>query len=297
MPSVVSVLINLVLHGNLGQVSNDVLDLGVCLGALLAAKVVQPAELVHEVVGDGADDGDTNGVTPDNADGNDGSTSIGGEEGVAGDWVGLLKSSKGLAQPTEDTEEGSKDIDTENGTNQLPRWPGLSTTSDEDEPVLSEGDLEEEHTLDGTKVVDHTTVWKEERSTENPGTKGEFDTENDRDDPDFWQLPLDWSLFEMSVVVSDGNGGQISKEGKEHNQLGDDGLADDDHGGDEVDFHVQAESDTVLDVCLHSLENLTSDLDGRDNGGKTWGKEDNIGGGLSGFGGTLDGDTTVRLLQ
>lgn len=297
MPSVVSVLINLVLHGNLGQVGNDVLDLSVGLGALLAAKGVEPSRLAQEVVGDGADDDNTDGVSPNDADSDDRSASIGGEKGVAGDWVGLLESTLAVTQPTEDTEEGGEDVDTKDGANQLPRWPSLTTTSDEDEPILSEGDLEEEHTLDGTEVVDHTTVWKEERSTENPGTESKLNTENHGDDPDLWQLPLDRSLFEMSVVVSDGDGSQISEESQEHNQLGDNGLTDDDHGGDKVDLQVQAKSDTVLDVCLHSLENLTGDLDGGDNGGETWGKEDNIGGGLSGFSGTLDGDTTVRLLQ
>jgi len=183
MPSVVAVHINLVLHGNLGKMGDDVLDLSIRLGALGTSKVGQPRDLVQEVVGDGADDENTNGVTPNNADGDDGSASVGGEEGVLGNWVRRL--SRIATQPTKDTEEGSKNIDTKDSANQLPRWPGLVTTSDEDEPVLSEGDLEEEHTLDGTEVVDHTTVGEEERSTKNPGTKSEFDTENNGDDPDF----------------------------------------------------------------------------------------------------------------
>lgn len=156
MPSVVAVLIDLVLHSNLGQVSDDVLDLGICLGALGTSEVVQPRELVHDVVGDGTDDDDTDGVSPDNADGDDGGTSVSGKKGVAGDWVGWLSSTVG--QPSENAEEGRENIDTENGADELPRWPGLSSTGDEDEPILSKGNLEEEHTLDGTKVVDHTTV-------------------------------------------------------------------------------------------------------------------------------------------
>ena len=66
----------------------------------------------------------------------------------------------------------------------------------------------------------------------------------------------------MSIVISDGNGGQISEQGKEDDKFGSDGFADDDHGGNEVDFQVETESNTVLDVCLHTLENLASDLDG-----------------------------------
>jgi hypothetical protein len=60
---------------------------------------------------------------------------------------------------------------------------------------------------------------------------------------------------------------------------------------------VETESDTVLDISLHTLEDLTSNLDGIDNSGKTRSKEDNIGSSLSSLGGTLDGNTTVRLLE
>jgi len=184
MPSVVSVHINFVLKGDLGKMGDDVLDLSISLGALGTSEVGQPRDLVHEVVGDGADDENTDGETPDNADGDNGSVSVLGEKGVVGNWVGRLSLS--ITQPTEDTEEGSKNINTEDGANQLPRRPCLVATSDEDEPILSKGNLEEEHTLDGTKVVDHTTVGEEERSTKNPCTKSEFDTENNGDDPDFW---------------------------------------------------------------------------------------------------------------
>lgn len=184
MPSVVAVYINLVLHGDLGKMGNDVLNLGISLGALGTSEVGQPGDLVQQVIGNGADDENTDGETPDDADSDDGSVSVLGEKGVVGDWVGRLSSS--ITQPTEDTEESGKDIDTEDGEDQLPRRPCLVTTSDEDEPILSEGNLEEEHTLDRTKVVDHTTVGEEERSTKNPGTEGKFDTENNGDDPDFW---------------------------------------------------------------------------------------------------------------
>jgi len=60
---------------------------------------------------------------------------------------------------------------------------------------------------------------------------------------------------------------------------------------------VETEGDTVLDVGLHALENLASGLDGKNDGGETWGEEDNIGGGLGSLRGTLDGNTTVRLLE
>lgn len=60
---------------------------------------------------------------------------------------------------------------------------------------------------------------------------------------------------------------------------------------------MQAEGDTVLDISLHTLENLAGGLDGQDNSRETRGEEDNIGSGLSGLGGTFDSDTAIRLLE
>ena len=151
--------------------------------------------------------------------------------------------------------------------------------------------------MDGAEVLDDAAVGEEHGAADDPGAEGEEYAEDDGDDPDLGELPFDGALLEVCVVVGDGDGGQISEQGEEYNQLDTDGLVDDDHGGDEIDFQVQAESDTVLDICLHTLENLTGDLDGRDDGGKTGGEEDNISGGLGGFGSTFDGNTAVRLLQ
>jgi len=169
MPSVVAMFINLVLHSDLGEMGNDVFDLGISLGALGTSEVVQPCQLVKHVVGDGADDNDTNGVTPNNADSDNRGVAVLGKTGVLGNWVGSLTSV--ATQPAEDTEEGCENIDTADSADELPRGPGLTSTSDEDEPVLSERDLEEEHSLDGSEVVNHTTVGEEERSTHNPGTE------------------------------------------------------------------------------------------------------------------------------
>jgi len=276
-------------------VGEDVLHLGVGTAALGASEVVEPGHAVHEVVDNGDDDGDTDGVTPDDDDGDDGGAAVGGQKSVDGLGVGGLAAATG--QPAEDGEEGGEDVDTEDGADELPGWPGLTTTSDEDEPVLSKGDFQEEYTLDGTEVVDDTSVWHEHSATDDPGAESKEYTEDDGDDPDLGELPLDWALLEVCVIVGDGNGGKIGEESEEDNELSANGLVDDDHGSDKVDLQVQAEGDTVLNVCLHTLENLTGDLDGRDDGGETWGEEDNIGGGLSGFSSTLDGDTTVRLLE
>ena len=60
-----------------------------------------------------------------------------------GDNVGQLAA----LEETPDTEAGGKDIDDQDGTSKLPRGDGRPEgtvgTSDEDEPVLSQGDLEE----------------------------------------------------------------------------------------------------------------------------------------------------------
>jgi len=60
---------------------------------------------------------------------------------------------------------------------------------------------------------------------------------------------------------------------------------------------VQAKSDAVLDISLHTLEDLAGNLDSQDNRAKTGGKEDDIGSGLGSFGGTFDSDTAIGLLE
>ena len=222
-----------VLNSDLREMADDVLNLGVLDRASLASKVVEPGPVAEQVVDDGDDDGDSDGVTPDNHNSDDIGVSVESEDTLlALDVDGVLHNVTG--QPAEDTEEGGKNIDTEDGANQLPSWKSLKTTGDEDEPVLGERDLQEEDTLDVTVDLDESTVWQEHSTTENPGTESEESTENDGDDPDLWQLPLDWTLLEVSVIVSDGNSGQISEKSDEDDELGAHGLVDNDHGRDEV---------------------------------------------------------------
>ena len=281
------------LDRQLGQVAKQVLDLGVGLAAVLAAEGVQSGDDAEHVVDNGDDDRNTDGVGPDDNDGDDVDVAVDGELG-AGGGAGLDVIA---GEPAEDTEEGGDHIDDEDRTHQLPRGPGLTTTGDEDQPVLGQGNLEEEDLLGRAEVLDDTAVGEEESGTDDPGGDGQEDTEDDGDDPDLRQLPLDGTGFEVRVVVGDGDGGKISEEGNEHNQIGTHGLVDDDHRGDQVDLKMQTQGDTVLDVGLHALEDLTGQLDGIDDGGQTGGKEDNIGGGLGSLGGALDGDTAVGLLE
>lgn len=281
------------LNGELLESSEDVLDNGVLSLAVLAAEVVQPGDLVQDEVDDGNEDGDTERVQPDNDNGDNVGPTIVTLLGKV-DGVVELGSTR---QPAKETEEGSHDVDTKNGADELPRGPGAATTGNEDEPVLSQSDLEEENLLDRAKVLDDTAIGQVHGSTEDPGTEGKQYSEDDGDDPDLGQLPLDGTGLVVGIVVGDGDGGQIGKQGKEDNQVDTDGLVDDDHGQSQVDLKMETESNTVLDVGLHALEDLARGLDGKDDGGQTGGKEDDIGGGLGSLGGTLDGDTTVSLLQ
>jgi hypothetical protein len=286
----------LVLQSKLGEVADDVLHLGIVVGTALATDVGKRGDGVEEVVDNGDDDSHTNGVAPDDNDGDDVGVAVEGlgelRHGVVeGDLVRVA------GEPTEDTEQSGESIDSADGEDKLPRGEGLTTAGDEDKPVLSKSDLEEEDLLDVTPVLDDTTVGHVHGGADNPGSDGKQDTEDSGDDPDLGKLPLNGTLLGVSVVVGNSDSGQISEESDEDNQLRANGLVDDDHGGDKVDLQVQAEGNTVLDVSLHALENLACLLDGKDDGGKTRGKEDDIGGSLGSLGGTLDGNTTVRLLE
>jgi len=288
-----SLAVLLVVDGELAKVADNVLHLAVVHVTVLATEIVEPSDLVEEEVDNGDDDGDTNGVAPDDDD----SDNVGPSVTALVEVVGRVGGNRVARQPSEDTEESGQSVDGEDRENQLEGREGLTTTSDENEPVLSKGNFEEKDFLNGTKVLNDTTGWQEHASSDNPSTDGEKYTEDDRDEPDLGQLPLDRTLLRVSIVVGDGDGGQISEEGDKDNQVTSDDFVDDNGREGEVDFQVQAESDTVLDVCLHTLENLASSLDGQDDGGKTGGKEDDVGGSLGSFGGTFNSNTTISLLE
>jgi len=164
-------LILLVRNSDLGQVHEDVLHLSIRSAALVTSQVIEPRPRAEQVVDDGDNNGDTDGVSPNDDNGNNGGISAGGQESVSGHWVRVDVGDTTAAKPAEDTEEGCEDIDTEDGGNELPRWPSVTTTGDEDQPILGQGDLEEEYALDVTEVLDDTTVGEEERSTNGPSTE------------------------------------------------------------------------------------------------------------------------------
>lgn len=44
------------LNGDLGEVTDDVFHLGIAAATALAAEVVQPFDLIHQIINDGDDD-------------------------------------------------------------------------------------------------------------------------------------------------------------------------------------------------------------------------------------------------
>lgn len=76
-PVLASLSVLLVSDGELAEVTDDVLHLAVVDGALLASKVVEVGDLVEEVVDNGDDDGDTDGVEPDDDNGDNVDLTVG----------------------------------------------------------------------------------------------------------------------------------------------------------------------------------------------------------------------------
>lgn len=84
----------------------------------------------------------------------------------------------------------------------------------------------------------------------------------------------------MCVIVGHRNGCQIGKKGQEDHKVNTKSFIDDAHRGDQIDLQMEAESDTILNISFHALEDLSCNLDGADNGAKARSEEDDIGGGL-----------------
>ena len=90
-------------------------------------------------------------------------------------------------EPTEQTEEGGDEIDDGDSTGELPRGDcapeGTVGTSDEDEPVLGEGNFEEENFIALTKVLDDTAAGDESGREGDPSTDGENNSNDSGDSP------------------------------------------------------------------------------------------------------------------
>ncbi|CAG9938832.1 unnamed protein product [Clonostachys rosea f. rosea IK726] len=246
------------------------------LGRLAVHQVVETSASLHEVVETTHDGEDTEGVDPDTDNTSD---------------VGAVVRA---TEPTEDGEEGSEDIDDEDGTSQLPRRNGRPEgtvgTGDEDQPVLSKGDLEEDNLIDITVVLSDTTVvvtGSEHGGEGNPGTDGKDETEENGHTPELGKVPLDGGL----------GGGDIGEDGNEDDEVQVQAVVEDGNPETEEDFHVEGQGNTVDNVGVHAVENLAGSLEGINDSTETGGKEDNIGSGTGSVGGTFDSNTGISLLQ
>lgn len=254
------------------------------LGRLAMHEVVKSSAILENVVDTAHNTEDTKGEDPDTDNGdNGGLTSVG--------------------EPSEDTEESGNDIDDQDGAGQLPRRNGSPErtvgTGNEDEPVLSEGDLKEDDLVQVTEVLDDTAVLAVgvHGGDSDPGADGKDNTEQDGHSPELGQVPLDGGLAERSVVVGDGQGSNIGKDGNEDNQLNVQGTVEDGNPETQVNLEMDGQSDTVDNVGVHAVENLAGSLKSVDDSTKTGGKEDNVGSGAGSIGSTLDSNTGISLLQ
>ena len=264
----------------------------VLLRRLAVHKIVEALATLEEIVDTAHDAEDTEGEDPDTDDSDD---------------AGLATN-----EPTEDTEEGGEDVDNQDSTRQLPRGNGRPEgtvgTGDEDQPVLGKRDLEEEDLVADTEVLDDTTadtltivertvLVREHGGEGDPGTDGQDDTEKDGHTPELGQVPLDGSLAEGRVVVGNGQGGNISENGDEDNELEVERGVQDGDPQTQEDLEMERKGDTVDNVGVHAVENLARSLEGVDDGRETRGKEDDIGSRASGVRRTLDGNTSIGLLE
>lgn len=246
-------------------------------------EVVEASASLEEVVETTHDGEDTEGENPDTNN---------------SDNAGLLAD-----EPTKDTEQGGNDVDNQDGTAELPRRNGRPErtvgTGDEDQPVLSEGDLKEDDLVDVTEVLDDTTVLATSvhGGEGNPGTDGEDGSEENGHTPELGKVPLDGSLGVRGVIVGNGQGGDISENGNEDDQLNVQGTVEDGDPETKEDLHVQRQGDTVDDVGVHAVEDLARSLESVNDGTETGGKENDIGGGTGSIGSTLDSNTSIGLLQ
>ncbi|CAF3594394.1 unnamed protein product [Fusarium graminearum] len=276
----------LVLGRNTLKRDNEILEgslLLVLLGRLAVHEVIEAGAALHEVVETTHDTEDTERENPD-TDNSD-------------------NASLATNEPTEDTEEGGKDIDDQDSARQLPRGDGRPEgtvgTGDEDQPVLSKRDLEEENLIDLTEVLNDSAVLtvRQHGRKSDPGTDSQDNTEKNGHTPELGKIPLDRSLGEGSVVVGDSKGGNIGENGDKDDKLNVERSVEDGDPETKEDLHVQGKSDTVDNVGIHSVEDLTGRFQGVDDGSETGGKENDIRGGSGGIGGTLDSNTSIGLLQ
>lgn len=160
------------LSGHTLEGNNEVLQVALLLALLRALSVHEVVEsdgVLEEVVHSTQDTEDTKGEDPDTDNSDNGSLS--------------------RHEPTKETEESSNDIDNQNSASKLPRWDARPEwavgTSDEDKPVLCEGDLQEQYLVADTKVLNDTTILTMDQhgSESDPGTNSKDTPKKDGHTP------------------------------------------------------------------------------------------------------------------
>jgi len=131
----------------------------------------------------------------------------------------------------------------------------------------------------------------------NPGADGEDDAEQDRHAPKLGKVPLHGRLAVGSVVIGNSQSGNVGKDGDEDDQLNVQAPVKNGNPQAEIDLEVDRQSDTVDDIGVHAVENLTRSLQGINDGTKTRGEEDDISSRASSIGSTLDSNTSIGLLE
>ena len=185
----------------------------------------------------------------------------------------------------------------------MPRWDTRPEwtigTSDEDKPVLSKGDLQEQDLVADTKVLDDTTVFTVDQhgGEGDPSTDGKNTSEKDRHTPELGKVPLDGSLGVGSVVVGNGKRSNIGENGNEDDEVQVEGLIHDRDPKTQEDLQVKRQGDTVDNVGVHAVEDLTGGLESVNDSGETRSQEDDISSRTGSIRCTLDGNTSVGLLE
>src|SRR5690606_23593146 len=131
----------------------------------------------------------------------------------------------------------------------------------------------------------------------NPGTDGQDDTEQHRHTPELRQVPLDGRLAVRRIVIGDGQGGAVGEDSNEDDQGDVQAAVEDGNPETQVELEVDRQSDTVDDVGVRTVEDLAGSLKSINDGTETGGKEHDIGSRAGSIRCTLDGNTSIGLLE
>lgn len=87
----------------------------------------------------------------------------------------------------------------------------------------------------------------------------------------------------MCVVVGYRDCCQVGKKSQKDHQVDIKRFVDDAHRRNKINLQMEAESNAILNISLHPLENLSRNFDGADDCAQARRKKDDVGGGLHNF--------------